>query len=165
MNRNLTARAFHGTFCRGGSFRTRKRTCIMVKSFWSSIVRRRRVYIVALVIWSLAFAQAAVAAHACAMLSLTSPAQVAQTNTPPMPPGCAEMAKRSGSTTNLCQSHCLAGQHVYGQLDIPTASVAPQPSLAVRITEAWASVNFTASSFAPLATAPPSRLRFSRFLI
>ena len=43
------------------------------------------------------------------------------------------MAKRSGSTVNVCQSHCLAGQHVYGQADAPTASIAPQVPLTVRV--------------------------------
>jgi hypothetical protein len=127
-------------------------------------VRRRRLYIVALVIWSLAFAQAVTAAHACAMLGSASPTQAGQTSTPPMPPGCAEMAKRSGSTTNVCQWHCLAGQHVYGQMDVPTASIAPQPSLTLRGVETPVPAYFTALSFAPLSAAPPSRLRFSRFL-
>lgn len=129
-------------------------------------MRRRRLWIAAIVIWSLAFAQVAVAAHACSMfLSPSAPEQTVETGAQPMPPGCAEMAKRSDSTTNVCQSHCLAGQHVYGQMDVPTASIAPQPALIARGADAPAPAHFTASSFAPLSAAPPSRLRFSRFLI
>src|SRR5262252_4591630 len=128
-------------------------------------MRRRRVWIAAVVMWSLAFAQTATAAHACAMLASISPEQAAQASTQPMPPGCPEMAKRSGSTANVCQSHCLAGQHVYGQVDVPTASVAPQAALTVHVADAYIPAHFTTSSLVPLATAPPLQLRFSRFLI
>jgi hypothetical protein len=128
-------------------------------------MRRRRLWIAAVVMWSLVFAQAATAAHACAMLGSALPERATPASTQPMPPGCAEMAKRSGSTTNVCQSHCLAGQHVYGQADIPSASIAPQVALTVRVANEYIPAHFTTSSLAPLATAPPAQLRFSRFLI
>jgi hypothetical protein len=75
------------------------------------------------------------------------------------------MAKHSGSTTNVCQSHCLSGQHVYGQADLPSASTVPQVPLTVRLADEYIPARFTTSSLAPLATAPPAQLRFSRFLI
>jgi hypothetical protein len=128
-------------------------------------LKRRRLWVAALVTWSLVYAQAATAAHACAMLASASPAQAMQTSAQPMPPGCPEMAKRSGSTANVCQSHCLAGQHVYGQADVPSASIAPQVPLTVRLADEFIPARFTTSSLAPLATAPPPQLRFSRFLI
>ena len=128
-------------------------------------MRRRRFWIAAVVIGSLGFAQATTAVHACAMLASGSPVQATQTGAQPMQPGCAEMAKRSGSTTNVCQSHCLAGQHAYGQVDVPSASIAPQVALTVRVADEYIPAHFTAASLAPLATAPPPQLRFSRFLI
>jgi len=128
-------------------------------------LKRRRLWVAALVMWSLAFAEAATAAHACAMLASAPPGQAMQASTQPMPPGCPEMAKRSGSTPNVCQLHCLAGQHVYGQVDVPSASIAPQVALTVRVADEYIPAHITTSSLAPLATAPPPQLLFSRFLI
>src|SRR5215472_948646 len=122
-----------------------------------ALMRRRRLWIAAVLVWCLAFAQAATAAHACVMLGSTWSAQAAQVSAQPMPPGCAEMAKRSGSTTNVCQSHCLAGQHAYGQMDVPTAAIAPQASLIARGAVTPVPAYFTPSLFAPLAAALPSR--------
>ncbi len=131
-------------------------------------MRRRRMWVAVIVLWSLAFAQAAVAAHACSMLASAafSPEQVMTGDAQPMPPGCNGMAKRTGSTGNVCQSHCLAGQQVHGQADIPTASIAPLPALIVHVTFARTpAASFMASSLTALAAAPPPQLRFSRFLI
>ena len=126
---------------------------------------RRRLWIAAIVMWSLAFAQAAAAAHACSMLMSAAPGQATTASAQTMPPGCEGMAAQSDSTVNVCQSHCLDGQQAYGQVDIPGAAIAPQPALTVSITEACGPAYFITSSFAPLAAAPPPRLRFSRFLI
>ena len=137
----------------------------IASSFWSLRVRRRRLWIAAIVMWSLAFAQAAAAAHACSMLTSASPEQAAAAGAQAMQSGCEGMARQSDATLNVCQSHCFDGQQAYGQVDIPSAAIAPQPALTVRITEACAPTYFITSSFAPLAAAPPPQLRFSRFLI
>jgi hypothetical protein len=128
-------------------------------------VHRRRMCIVAVVMWSLAFAQGAVAAHACSMLTFAAPGQASEANAQPMPPGCEGMAAQSSATLNVCESHCFAGQQVSGHADIPSASIAPQLALTVRVTEVSVPAFFTVSSLAPLAAAPPPQLRFSRFLI
>jgi len=124
-------------------------------------------WIAAIVLWSLVFAQAAVAAHACSMfLSQSAPEQTVETGAQPMPPGCNGMAKRTSSTGNVCQSHCLAGQQVHAQADIPTAGIAPLPALMVHgIFARTPAASFMASSLTALAAAPPPQLRFSRFLI
>lgn len=127
-------------------------------------MRRNRLCIVAVVIWSLAFAQAAVAGHACSTLTSASPGQATEANTPPMPPGCQGMAAQSNDTLNVCESHCVAGQQVSGHADIPSASIAPQLALTVRVNEVFVPT-FTPSSLAPVTAAPPPQLRFSRFLI
>jgi hypothetical protein len=115
--------------------------------------------------WSLAFSQAAAAAHACSMLRSASPGQATAASAQPMPPGCKGMAAQSDSTFNVCQSHCFDGQQAQGQVDVPSASIAAQPALVVRIAEACAPAHFIASSLLPLAAGPPPQLRFSRFLI
>jgi hypothetical protein len=137
----------------------------MIASLESSTVRHRRLWVAAVVMWSLAFSQAAAAAHACSMLISASPGQATAASAQAMPPGCKGMAAQSDSTVNVCQSHCFDGQQSHGQVDVPNASIAPQPALIVRPTEACAPAHFIASSFAPLAAAPPPQLRFSRFLI
>ena len=128
-------------------------------------MRRRRWLIAAVMMWSLAFAQAVVAAHACSMLISVLPGQATAASAQPMPPGCKGMAAQSNATLNVCESHCFAGQQVNGHADIPSASIAPQIALTVRVTEVFVPTYFTASSLAPLAAAPPPQLRFSRFLI
>jgi hypothetical protein len=115
--------------------------------------------------WSLAFAQGAVAAHACSMLTSASLGQTDAASTQPMPPGCEGMAAQSNATPNVCESHCFAGQQAHGQADLPSASVAPQLALTVRVTDVSVPAFFTVSSLALLAAAPPPQLRFSRFLI
>lgn len=128
-------------------------------------MRRHRWLIAAVMMWSLAFAQAAVAAHACSMLGSASPGQATAASAQPMQPGCEGMAAQSHATLNVCQSHCFAGQQLNGHADIPSASFAPQLGLIVRVTEVFVPAHFTASSLAPVAAAPPLQLRFSRFLI
>jgi hypothetical protein len=120
--------------------------------------------IMAVVMWSLAFAQAAVAAHACSMLTSAAPGQAIEANAQPMPPGCEGMAAQSNATLNVCESHCFAGQQVSGHADIPSASIAPQLALTVRVNEVFVPT-FTASLLAPVTAAPPPQLRFGRFLI
>jgi hypothetical protein len=128
-------------------------------------MRRRRLWIAVLLTWCLAFAQAAVAAHACSMLTSALPGQAIEATAQPVPPGCEGMAAQSNATLNVCESHCFAGQQAYGQADLPSASIAPQLALTVRVAEVFVPAYFTASSLAPVAAAPPSQLRFSRFLI
>ena len=127
-------------------------------------MKTRRIWVVAFTIWNLAFAQAAMAAHACALLASQAPAQTMSMGHEPMP-GCSEMARQSDSTANVCESHCLGVQQAQGLSDLPAPGIAPQPPLVLRLTEPSAHQFLVVSSFAPLAAAPPAQLRFGRFLI
>ena len=128
-------------------------------------MRQRRLWIVATVMWCLAFTQAAAAAHACAMMLSALPGQSMEANAQPMPPDCTGMAKQTNSTANICAAHCLDGQQVNGQVDVPGAAIAPQPALTVRVAEPRASASLVASSLLSPSATPPPQLRFSRFLI
>ncbi|HEX7272695.1 MAG TPA: hypothetical protein VF420_11155 [Casimicrobiaceae bacterium] len=129
-------------------------------------MKRRRVWIAAVVIWSLAFAQAAVAAHACAILiAAGSPVPSIGASAPEMPPGCADMAGHTDSTVNVCQSHCLADQQTQGQADVPLPGIAPQPALVIRIAEARLTTGALALTAVTPAAAPPPQLLYNRFLI
>lgn len=129
-------------------------------------MRRRRFVIAAVVMWSLAFAQAAMAAHACGMptSALGSPAQGIE-GASSMHAGCAGASSHSNPAPSACESHCYADQQVQGQADVPTASIAPQPALIARLAEAPVPAFFMASSLAQPAGAPPPQLLFVRFLI
>jgi hypothetical protein len=131
------------------------------------VQRRHRLRIAAIVIWCLAFAQAATAAHACSALKAapTSPEQAMESTAQPMQPGCAGMASQTGSTVKLCSSHCFASPQVHGQVDIPSANIAPPAALVIRVVEERIPAHSTTFALAPLATAPPPQLRFNRFLI
>ena len=129
-------------------------------------MHRYRLGIAAFEMWGLAFSQAAIAAHACALLSPSGlPAQTAASHVQPMHTDCAGMANQSHSTLNVCLSHCNGSDQSSANADIPTAAVAPQPALSVRLSTVCVTSRAALWSLALPAKAPPPRLRFSRFLI
>jgi hypothetical protein len=129
-------------------------------------MRRHRTWIVAIVMWCLAFAQAATAAHACSMLAIPSPSKVQTVKPPtqPMDAACTGMASQSDSTVNLCASHCVGNDQSNANADVPTAAIAPQPALNVRLSVDCVRARSSTSLVSPTA-APPPHLRFARFLI
>lgn len=115
----------------------------------------------------LVFAQGVTAAHVCSILA-PAPQGLAQAGTPDaqvMPADCPAMAKESeGATANVCSSHCVFGQQVDARADAPTAAIAPQVSLKIRLVGPSGAANAeNALLAAPGAVVP--RLLFSRFLI
>jgi hypothetical protein len=128
-------------------------------------VRRHRVWIVGIFVGTLVFAQAAAAAHACALLSSSMPAQPIDASAPAMDPGCAGMAAQSHSTVNVCVSHCVGSDQSNANADVPAAAVPSQPALTVRLYEVSAAAHTSPSSLVSPAAAPPPHLRFARLLI
>jgi len=128
-------------------------------------MRRNRFWVTAVVMWSLAFTQAAAAAHACSILTGPpahgGPTIVAHAHSTHS--GCA--TGELGPTVNVCESHCFAGQQVYGEPDVSAPASAPQPALIVRVAGVRFPASLAAASLASLAAAPPPQLRFGRFLI
>jgi len=82
-----------------------------------------------------------------------------------MPTDCEAMAKSSNTNTNICQSHCVAGEQVDTQAQAPAAALSPQPALTVRFADPR--LLKSADRYAPGACGndPPATLLFSRFLI
>jgi len=107
------------------------------------------------------FAQLVTLAHACPALNLPTSAAI----TSAMPTDCAEMAKSANSNTNVCQTHCVAGEQVDTQAQAPAAALSPQPALTVRVADPQ--LVKSADRHAPGACGndPPATLLFSRFLI
>jgi hypothetical protein len=126
-------------------------------------LRRNRPWIAVLLAFVLVFAQALTAAYACPILD-ASQRSAAANDTDAMAPDCADMPAEPDATANLCEAHCLPGQQT-AQADPPSASIAPQPALIVRLADAPRRFSDTGASLAPISTAPPPRLRFSRLLI
>jgi hypothetical protein len=112
----------------------------------------------------LAFAQVVTAAHACSILNpaLQSTPVVAQQA---MPPDCAGMAEQTGSTVNVCETHCIDPQQIDAQAYALTAPIAPQPALTLRRSESYSPALTAAPAFSIIGAAPCALLRFSRFLI
>jgi hypothetical protein len=75
------------------------------------------------------------------------------------------MAKHAGSSANLCESHCFAGQQVNAQADAPMALAAPQSPLTVRVADPFVAVPALLSAPWAISAAPPPLLRFGRLLI
>jgi hypothetical protein len=119
-----------------------------------------------MLVFVLAFAQAMTAAHACPILnpSLNAASAIAS-EADAMPGDCADMVKYAGSSANLCESHCFAGQQVNAQADAPTALAAPQSPLTVRRVDPFVAMLAPASAPSPVSAAQPPLLRFGRLLI
>ena len=130
-------------------------------------MRRRRQWIVALLIVGLAYAQVVTAAHACTMLAPGSqvPAQASVPADQAMPADCPEMAKQFDSSLNVCLSHCDFGQQVDVHTDVPTAAIAPQVALTIRLAVSHVCTNVDGTTLLASLAAPPPQLLFSRFLI
>lgn len=137
----------------------------IVRMFRSPIVRRRRQWTAAVLLFVLAFAQAMTAAHACPILNPSLDSSGVASVADAMPTDCADMAKRAGSSANLCQSHCFAGQQVTAQADAPMALAAPLSPLTVRVTDPFVSVAAPLSVPSAIGAASPPLLRFGRLLI
>jgi hypothetical protein len=129
-------------------------------------MRRCRKQIAGWVMLGWLFAQLVTVAHACPALGSpeknTSAASAGATA--PMPENCDSMAKKAGSTTNVCQSHCTGDQQLGSDVPVPSAVLAPQPALIVRVCAA--DVSSSPSVYAsPPRGGPPPTLVFGRFLI
>jgi hypothetical protein len=129
-------------------------------------MRRQRQWIVVVLLCCLALAQAVTSAHACSLFKRLSqaPAQAALAMQQ-MPSDCPAMAKQSGSTLNLCLSHCQLGQQVDVYAGTPVAAIAPQPALTVQPVDQLVAAAAESTSLVAVVAAPPPQLLFSRFLI
>jgi hypothetical protein len=74
------------------------------------------------------------------------------------------MGGHSGSAINACGAHCLADQQTQAHAQVPTAAIAPQSALLVRLDEGLAIAGRTASFRGWPSAAPPPQLLYSRFL-
>jgi hypothetical protein len=112
------------------------------------------------------FAQAVTVAHACTLaVPGSAPTQSASMVDATMPSDCAAMAKRGTTNGNVCDAHCAYGQQIDVQPDVPTAAIAPQPALTVRIVWSMVCTLHESTALDARSTAPPVSLLFSRFLI
>ena len=130
-------------------------------------MRLRRKWVAVMMMLGFAFAQIVTAAHACPGLIETSEpiATSAAPDADAMPEGCADMSMTTGSTFNVCEAHCVAGQQVGVHTEAPIAAIAPQPALTVRLVDPRISARADTRSPPASAAAPPPLLLFSRFLI
>ena len=124
-------------------------------------MRRSRKRIAGLMLLGWLFAQFVAIAHACPALNATAATDTASS----MPIDCATMAKQVDSNANICQSHCVAGEQVDTQAQVPAAAMSPQPALTIRVVDPQ--LVKSADRHAPGACGndPPATLLFSRFLI
>jgi hypothetical protein len=130
------------------------------------MVRRQRRWVAGLMMVGVAFAQVVTVAHACTLaVPMSEAATAARLVDTPMPPDCTQMAKRSIATGNVCDSHCAYGQQIDVQPDAPTAAIAPQPALTVRVVSPIVQPSHDSAALDARSTAPPVSLLFSRFLI
>jgi hypothetical protein len=118
-----------------------------------------------LAILGLLFAQFVTAAHACTIdLSASLPATIVATAVDEaMPSDCAGGVSRANA--NVCESHCTHGQQIDAQSDAPTAAIALQPALTVRVSLPIVRRSFDTITLHARSTAPSLSLLFSRFLI
>jgi hypothetical protein len=132
--------------------------------FGSSIVRRNRRSVAALLVAILAFMQVGTAAHACTILNpISQPAPSSAVQA--MPADCPGMAEQTGSTVNVCESHCVGPQQIDAQADALTAPIAPQPALMVRLPDSCTLALTAAPAPSTIGAARSVLLRFSRLLI
>jgi hypothetical protein len=124
-------------------------------------MRRSRKRIAGLMLLGWLFAQLVTIAHACPALDTNASASSAAT----MPTDCAAMAKLAASNANVCQSHCVAGEQVDTQAQVPAAALSPQPALTVRISAPQFLKSVDRHAPGACGNDPPATLLFSRFLI
>jgi hypothetical protein len=100
------------------------------------------------------------------MLATTMPhqAQAVAAGALPMHADCAGMANQPHSTANVCIAHCAGNDQSNANADVPTAAIAPQPALNVRLSVDYVLARSAVSLVSPTA-APPPHLRFARLLI
>jgi hypothetical protein len=128
----------------------------------AACLRRHATWIAALLTLALVFSQALVAAHAC---PVADPAAVntLHGHAAASIPDCSGMPDGGDPNANVCESHCLTGQHAQ-PADTPYPPLAPLPALTVRTNAPQVTPVHAFTDVHPRA-APPPRLRFSRFLI
>ena len=124
-------------------------------------MRRSRKRIAGLMLLGWLFAHLVTIAHACPALDTNASASSAAT----MPTDCAAMAKLAASNANVCQSHCVAGEQVDTQAQVPAAALSPQPALTVRISAPQFLKSVDRHAPGACGNDPPATLLFSRFLI
>ena len=125
-------------------------------------MRRHATWIAALLTLALVFSQALVAAHACPVADFDAVTTLHGHAAASMP-DCSGMPDSGDPIANVCESHCLTGQHAQAA-DAPYPPLAPLPALTVRTDAPRVTAVDAFTDVHPLA-APPPRLRFSRFLI
>jgi hypothetical protein len=125
--------------------------------------RRRHRWIVAFLIFVLAFSQVAVAAHACPIVASSGSASFTAEANAPMA-DCEEMPAPADAGANVCEAHCLVGQQVQNS-DATLAPVALPPPLFVRVPTDVAARGMVFSTADPPAGRLPAHVRFNRLLI
>src|SRR5437763_4719174 len=80
------------------------------------------------------FAQIVTVAHACPALAAPekNPSTRSAGATALLPGDCETMAKKAGSTTNVCQAHCVGNDQLGSDVSAPSAALASHPALVVR---------------------------------
>ena len=113
------------------------------------------------------FAQIVTVAHACPALAALekNPSASSAGATSLLSVDCEAMAKKAGSTTNVCQSHCVGGEQLGSDVPAPSAALASQPALVVRDCASYVPSAANAYASPPRGAGPPPTLLFSRFLI
>jgi hypothetical protein len=129
----------------------------------SSNLKYRRRWIAALLALVLVVSQAVAAAHACPITDRSIPFTINAANVIDAMPHCGEAPGDRDSNALACATHCLPERVVHA--DAPTAPLASQPALFVRLVDLPISSISTSTALASSVTAPPPRLRFSRLLI
>ena len=126
-------------------------------------MRRNRRSVAALLVTTLAFVQVVTAVHACSFLNPAAqppPSAAVQA----MPADCPGMAEQTGSTVNVCESHCIGPEQIDAQADALTAPIAPQPALTVRRSDSCSRALTAAPAFSTIGASRSVLLLFSRFL-
>jgi hypothetical protein len=130
-------------------------------------MRRCRKRIAGWVMLGWLFAQVVTVAHACPSLAVPENNSFAASGgaTVPLPGDCEAMAKKAGSTKNVCQSHCAGNEQLGSDVPAPSAALAPQPALVVRVCASYVQSSANAYGSPPRSVGPPPTLLFGRFLI
>jgi hypothetical protein len=114
----------------------------------------------------LAFAGMVATAHACSFEQSSAQPIV---RGPALDPGNAEdcmgMARHIDTTSNACETHCVAGQQANGKAQIPAVPLALQPALRIQLAAPKSTASSTEVERRSKSSAPPAELRFARLLI
>jgi hypothetical protein len=115
---------------------------------------------------AIAFAQFAVALHACPVPDGESTLAEAPTPVRDDIQPCAGMSGVPHDTQgNACETHCSNGIVAPAQLDPPALAFAALPVLPLLVADPWTSLASAGSAHIAASRAPPLTLRFCRLLI